>query len=85
MYVKAFIPKDTEYYVNGGDYPFLTKKTYYTTIDVEESDLNNEHWIKHLAKENLVKQIAKTELFTIKRWKQISLDLTDIKIKRTEN
>ena len=82
MCVKAFIPKGTEYVASFNDEPYKTDKDYYTTVDVEEKDLNNDHWIKHLAKQNLAKTIAKKEFVNIKLYKTIWLDTSDIQIIR---
>ena len=82
MYVKAFIPKGTEYVASFNDTPYFTEMDYYTTVDVEESDSKNDSWIKHLAKENLIKRIAQREFLNIKYWKSIWLDTVDIQIVR---
>lgn len=82
MYIKAFIPKGTEYVASYNDRPYTTDKDYYTTVDVAEGDINNDHWIKHLAKTNLVKQIAIKEWLNIKVWKNIWLDLVDVQVIR---
>ena len=82
MYVKAFIPKGTEYVASFNDMPYKTYKDYYTTVDVQEQDLNNDHWIKHLARINLSKTIAQKEFVNIKLYKTIWLDACDIQIIR---
>lgn len=82
MYIKAFLPKGTEYVACFNDRPYATDKDYYTTVDVDESDIKNDHWIKHLAKTNLVKQIAIKEWCDIRCWKNLWLDLVDIQVLR---
>lgn len=82
MYVKAFIPKGTEYVASFNDTPYFTEMDYYTTVDVEEEDLGNIHWIRHLAKNNLIKTIAKKEFMNIKYWTRIWLDTVDIQVVR---
>ena len=82
MYVKAFLSKNTQYVASFNDTPYYTEQDYYTTVDVKEQDLDNEHWIKHLAKENLTKRIAQREFLNIRYWKNIWLDITDIQIIR---
>lgn len=82
MFVKAFIPKGTQYIASYNDYSYSTNQDYYTTVEVEEQDLENDQWIKHLAKANLVKTIAKREFGNYKYAKCIWLDLVDIQIIR---
>ena len=82
MFVKAMIPKGTQYVASFNDIPYQTDKDYYTTVDVKEEDLNNDGWIKHLAKENLIKHIAQKEFLNIRFWKKIWLDVADIQIIR---
>ena len=77
--VKAMIPMDTEYYFLD-DSPYSTVKDYYTTIKIDEEDLKYERYLKTMARDNLIKQIAKNELGNIRVWKRISLDTIDIKI-----
>ena len=85
MFVKAMIPKGTEYVASFNDTPYQTEQVYYTTVEVDESDINDAYWIKHLAKENLIKRIAQREFLNIRYWKSIWLDIVDIQIIRTEN
>ena len=85
MKVKAYIPQGTEFLYDGNDYPYETQKEHWTTIEVSENDYNNDRWIQHLAKDNLVKKIAQIEMFNIKLWKYIWLDSVDIKVVRSEN
>ena len=80
VYVKAMVPINTDYYVNVGDYPYSTRNTYYTTIEVNKEDLPYTRYIKSLARENLTKQIAQKEWGNIRRWKSIDIDTQDIQI-----
>ena len=82
MYIKAFIKKGTEYVMSFNDRPYFTEKDYYTTVDVDESDIHNDHWIKHLAKANLSKRIAMSEFMDIRNWVNLWLDIADIQIVR---
>ena len=82
MFVKAMVPKGTQYVASFNDTPYQTEQDYYTTVEIKESDLNNEHWIKHLAKGNLIKRIAQREFLNIRYWKSIWLDIVDIQIIR---
>ena len=78
--VKVFIPKNTDYYAFGSDVPYSTENDYYTTIQVEEENIDNEQLIKHLAKSNLQKTIAKMEFFAIERWQYIDINIVDLRI-----
>lgn len=78
MFIKAMIPKKTEYVASFNDTPYHTDKDYWTTVDTE--DTKNVHYIKHLAKENLSKQIATKEFCDIRYYKNIWLDVADIQI-----
>ena len=78
--VKVFIPKNTDYYAFGSDVPYSTETAYYTTVQVEEENIDNEQLIKHLAKPNLQKTIAKMEFFAIERWQYIDISIVDLRI-----
>lgn len=82
MFVKAMIQKHTQYMASFNDTPYFTEKDYYTTVKVDDSDANNNNWIRHLAKRNLIKRIAMTEFVDIRCWVNIWLDIADIKIIR---
>lgn len=82
MFVKAYVAKGTEYVASFNDTPYVTDHDYWTTVKVEEQDIGNDHYIKHLAKSNLTKTIAQREFGNIKYHKSIWLDLVDIKIVR---
>ena len=80
MYVKALLPKGTEYVMSFNDRPYFTEKDYYTTIDVDEKDKNDIHWIRHLAKTNFAKRIAMSEFMDIRNWVNLWLDVVDIQV-----
>ena len=82
MFVKAMIQKNTQYMASFNDTPYFTDKDYYTTVEVKEQDVNNESWIKHLARLNLTKRIAMVEFVNIRYWVNIWLDTADIQIIR---
>ena len=82
MFVKAMIQKHTQYMASFNDTPYFTNKDYYTTVEVDEKDANNESWIKHLARLNLTKRIAMVEFVDIRAWVNIWLDVADIKLMR---
>ncbi len=82
MFVKAMIAKHTQYVASFNDTPYATEKDYYTTVEVDEKDANNDSWIKHLAKINLIKRIAMAEFVDIRCWTNIWLDVADIQIIR---
>lgn len=82
MLIKAMIAKHTQYMASFNDTPYFTDKDYYTTVEVNEKDANNDSWIKHLAKINLIKRIAMVEFMNIRYWVNIWLDVADIQIIR---
>lgn len=82
MFVKAMISKDTQYMASFNDTPYFTEKDYYTTVEVDEQDANNDSWIRSLAKKNLTKRIAMAEFANIRTWVNIWLDVADIKVIR---
>lgn len=82
MFIKAMIEKNTQYVASFNDTPYFTYKDYYTTVEVDENDANNDNWIKHLAKINLIKRIAMVEFVNIRYWVNIWLDVADIKVIR---
>lgn len=82
MFVKAMIEKHTQYMASFNDTPYYTDKDYYTTVEVDEKDANNDSWIKSLARKNLMKRIAMAEFIDIRCWVNIWLDVADIKVIR---
>ena len=82
MFVKAMIQKHTQYMASFNDRPYFTNNDYYTTVDVDEKDIHNDSWIKHLARINLTKRIAMVEFVNIRYWVNIWLDTADIEIVR---
>lgn len=82
MFVKAMIQKHTQYMASFNDAPYFTEKDYYTTVEVDEQDANNDSWIRSLARKNLTKRIAMVEFVDIRYWVNIWLDVADIKVIR---
>ena len=82
MFVKAFIPKGTEYVASYNDCPYTTDREYWTSVKIEDQDIDNDHYIKHLARVNLTKTIAQREFGNYSFAKNIWLDVADIQIVR---
>ena len=70
--------KDCSYTYNG--YVYFLPFDFYTTVQLED---NTPDWeVKANAKPNLMKQIAAKLFGSIKLWKRVYLDYSDIEIER---
>ena len=74
--VKAIQGRSFTYY---GDVYYLNGD-YWTTVKLEEG--LTDWWVKYYAKQNLMKQVAKTMFGRIRTWKRIYLDVADLEVVR---
>lgn len=77
---KLHLPKNTIYYSDTDGTNRTTWFDYWTTITAKENATDSE--IIRLGKDNLKKQIAECELFSIALYQTIGLENSDIEIVR---
>lgn len=78
---KLHIPSGTRYYCSWTGYMESTWFEYWTTVQLEDSNVKDQ-FIIWCGKANLMKQIAMKEYKDIRLWKRIEIDSLDIEVVR---